>query len=97
MAVRVVVEAKAKPGTGNELVGFFRSILAETRAHEGCMSVDTLQNCDDADNVLLAATWETREQYEKYLAWQRERGVSGRLMEHLAETPTIRFFDVTGA
>ena len=97
MAVRVVVEAKAKPGTGNELVGFFRSILAETRAHDGCMSVDALQNCDDADNVLLAATWETREQYEKYLAWQRERGVSGRLMEHLAETPTIRFFDVTGA
>ncbi|MCY4488738.1 MAG: antibiotic biosynthesis monooxygenase [Deltaproteobacteria bacterium] len=97
MAVRVVVEANAKPGTGNDLVTFFKSILAETRAHDGCTSVDALQNCDNADNVLLAATWETRAQYEKYLAWQRERGVSAKLIDHLAETPTIRFFDVTGA
>ena len=97
MATRVILEVKAKPGTGDELVAFFRSILPETRAHEGCMSVEALQNSDDADNVVLVEDWETREQYEKYLAWQRERGTSGRLMEALAEPPTIRHFDVTDA
>ena len=97
MAVRVILEVKAKPGTGDEVVAFFRSILPETRAFEGCTSVDTLLNSDDADNVVVVEVWDTREQYEKYLAWQRERGVSDRLKQALAEPPSIRHFDVTDA
>ena len=97
MAVSVILEVKAKPGTGDELVAFFRSILPETRAFEGCTSVETLQNSDDADNVVLVEMWEDREQYEKYLAWRRERGTTDRLMEALAEPPSIRHFDVTDA
>ena len=97
MAVRVILEVKAKPGTGDEVVAFFRSIMPETRAYEGCTSVDTLQNSDDADNVVLVEEWETREQYETYLAWQRERGTSDRLKQALAEPPSIRHFDVTDA
>ena len=97
MATRVILEVNAKSGTGDELVAFFRSILPETRAHEGCTSVEVLQNSDDADNVVLVEDWETREQYEQYLAWQRERGTSDRLMGALAEPPIIRHFDVTDA
>ncbi len=97
MAVRVILEVRAKPGTGDEVVAFFRSVLPETRAYEGCTSVDTLQNADDADNVVVVEVWESREQYEKYLAWQRERGVSNRLKQALAEPPSIRHFDETDA
>ena len=97
MATKVILEVRAKPGTGAELIAFFKSILPETRAHEGCTSVETLQNTDDADNVVLVEVWESREQYEKYLAWQRERGTSDRLMDALAEPPTIRHFDMTDA
>ena len=97
MATRVILETKAKPGTGDALVAFFRSILPETRAYEGCTGVETLQNSDDADDVVLVEDWETREQYENYLAWQREGGTSARLLEALAEPPTIRHFDVTDA
>ncbi len=73
MAVKVIFEVKAKPGTGVELVAFFRSILPDTRAHDGCISVVTLQNSDDADDVVVVEAWESRRQYEKYLAWQRDR------------------------
>ena len=97
MAVRVILEVKAKPGTGDELVAFFGSILAETRAYEGCTSVDTLRNRDDADNVLLVEEWESHEQYDNYLAWQRDRGTSDRLKAALAEPPVIRHYDVTDA
>ena len=41
--------------------------------------------------------WDSHEQYEKYLAWQRDRGTSDRLMEALAEPPSIRQFDETDA
>ena len=97
MATKVLLEVQAKPGTGDDLIAFFRSILPETRAHEGCTSVETLRNSDDADNVVVVEVWEIREQYERYLAWQRERGTSNRLKERLAEPPTIRHFDVTNA
>ena len=97
MAVRVILEVQAKPGTGDEVVAFFKSILAETRAYEGCRSVDTLQNRDDADNVLLVEEWESHDQYDQYLAWQRQRGTSDRLMKNLAGTPSIRHFDVADA
>ncbi len=97
MAVRVILEVKAKPGTGGELIAFFKSILPETRAYVGCTSVDVLRSCGDVDSVVVVEEWETREQYEQYLAWQRERGTSDRLKERLAEPPIIRHFDVTDA
>ena len=97
MSIRVILELKAKPGTGDELVAFFGSILPETRAYEGCTSVDTLQNRDNADNVVVVEVWDSHEQYEKYLAWQRDRGTSDRLMDALAEPPSIRQFDETDA
>lgn len=97
MAVRVLLEVRAKPGTGNELVAYLRTILPETRAYEGCLGADMLQNSDDGDNLVLVETWETREQYEKYLAWRRGRGDSDRLKEGLAEPPDIRHFEVADA
>ena len=97
MAVRVLLETQAKPGTGGDLVAFFRSIMSEARDYEGCLGVETLQNSDDADSVVLVEEWETRAQYESYLAWRREKGVSDRLKQMLAEPPVIRHFDVTGA
>jgi len=97
MAAGVILEVKAKPGTGDELVAFFRSILPETRAHDGCTSVETLRNSDDPDQVVVVEVWESREQYEKYLAWQRDRGTSARLIGRLAESPSIRHFELTDA
>ena len=97
MAAGVILEVKAKPGTGDELVAFFRSILPETRAHDGCTSVETLRNSDDPDQVVVVEVWESREQYEKYLAWQRDRGPSARLIGRLAESPSIRHFELTDA
>lgn len=47
--------------------------------------------------MVVVEVWDSREQYEKYLAWQRERGVSDRLKQALAEPPSIRHFDVTDA
>ena len=47
--------------------------------------------------MVVVEVWDSREQYEKYLAWQRERGVSDRLKQALAEPPSIRHFDETDA
>ena len=97
MAVRVVLEMKAKAGTGNDLIAAFKSTLPEARAFEGCVSIDALQNSEDADNLVLVETWETREHHEKYLAWRHERGDIERRAGAFDERPNVRYFDLTDA
>ncbi len=94
MTVRLVLQARAKPGTGNDVVAFFQSIMPGTRAYEGCVFAATYQNSEDADDVVLVEAWETRGHYEKYLAWRRDEGVSARLRQMLDGDPRTGFFDI---
>ena len=95
---RVILEVRAKPGTGDELIAFFRSILPETRAYRGLYK--RRRRCATATTPTMWSWWKSGKpasNTRKYLAWQRERGTSDRLMEALAEPPIIRHFDVTDA
>ena len=97
MAVKVLLEVKAKPGTGDDLLAVFREILPDTRAYDGCLGVDTLRGQDDPDVLVLVETWESRAHYEKYFAWRQESGLVGQLGEAVAAPPSLRYFDETDA
>ena len=97
MAVIVILEVKAKPGTGNDLVSTFKELLPDTRAYEGIIDINVLQNQDDPDSLIAYERWETRAHYEKYLAWRTETGVIDALDEATVGEPSIRYFDVTDA
>lgn len=97
MAVKVLLELKAKPGKGAELLAAFREILPDTRAYAGCIGVDTLRGQDDPDALVLVETWETRAHYEAYFAWRRETGLADRLGGMVAAPPSRRYFDETDA
>lgn len=94
MTVRVVLQARAKPGSGNEVAAFFQSIMPGTRAYEGCKFAGIYQNSEDADDVVLVEAWESREHYERYLEWRRGEGVSARLKQVLDGEPRIGFFEI---
>ncbi len=49
--------------------------LSETRAFEGCESLETYVDQVDPDRVYLWEKWETRENYEQYIAWRIESGM----------------------
>jgi len=97
MTCTVLLEVKAKAGTGDDLVGVFKQILPDTRAYEGCISVDVHQNQDDTDVVVLVEQWQTRAHYEKYFAWREETGVVAQLVERIDGPPSLRYFDPTDA
>ena len=97
MTCTIILEAKAKTGTGSDLVGLFRQILPDTRAYDGCMSVDVYQNQDDKDVVVLVEQWQSRSHYETYFAWREETGAVAKLVEQLDGPPNLRFFDSTDA
>ena len=97
MAVCAILEMKANPGTGNDLVAAFKSTLPETRAFDGCVRIDMLQDSEDADRLVLVEVWETRAHHEKYLAWRREKGDIERRAGSFAERPSINYFDIADA
>ena len=63
MAITVLLEAKAKPGTGNDFLEILKEILPDTRSHDGCKEITVYQNQDDADVMDLVGKWESKEKY----------------------------------
>lgn len=96
MTCYVVLEVKAKPGTGRDLLGLIEKMLPDTRDKPGCINIDVTRNQDDPDNVLLVMRWESRQHYQGYYDWRVKRGDLNLLGGAIVGSPTIRFFDVTG-
>ena len=97
MATTVILEVKAKPGTGNDVVATFKSILGDTRAYDGCQGVDVYQSSDEPEVVILVEKWDSRGQYEKYLGWRQETGFVDQLVAALDGPPSIRYFELADA
>ena len=93
MAVTIILEVRAQKGTGSDFLCTMKEILPDTRNADGCLSVDVYQNQDDSDVVVLVENFETKEHYEKYLAWRVERGDVEKLTAALEGEPSIRYFD----
>ena len=97
MAVTVLLELKAKSGTGDALAGVFKQILPDTRAFEGCNGVTVLQNEDDSDTLVLVEEWDTKQHHEKYMGWRTETGLVDQLVAAIEGPPSIRYFGTADA
>ena len=97
MAITVILEAEAKPGTGNDFLETLKEVLPGTRSYDGCLELNAYQNQDNSDVMVLVGRWESKEHYEKYLGWRQERGDMELLAGAIVGEPSIRFFDLTEA
>lgn len=93
MACTVVLEIQLKPDMIDTAKGAFKEILPDTRAYDGCNSVNVVENQDAPGNLVLIENWESRAKYEKYLAWRAETGVLDQLGAMTSAAPSIRYFD----
>ena len=95
--VTVILELKAKQGTGDNLVSIFKEVLPLTRESHGIISIELIQNQDDPDALVFIERWETRSHYEKYFAERTEAGALDNLAELIEGGLSIRYFNQTGA
>ncbi len=72
------------PGKGEEFLGILMPALADTRAFEGCESIETYVDQDNPDHVYIWEKWASRENYEAYLAWRLESGMLDLLTPFMA-------------
>ena len=92
MATLVQLEANAKPECVQDLIDLLRQRLPETRAYDGCQEITAYLN-DDGHTFVFVEQWDSKEHYDKYLAWRDETGVLAELVALLQEAPDIRFFE----
>jgi len=62
-------------GKGAELLGILKEALVDTRAFEGCISIEAFTSADAPDDVVLWEKFETRAHHEAYLSWRVETGM----------------------
>jgi quinol monooxygenase YgiN len=84
---------KCQPGKGADLLTAFTTALADTRAFDGCVSVETYVDTENPDNVMLIEEWESRSQQEAYLSWRVESGMIEMLAPVLAEPFEMHYFE----
>ncbi len=93
MSVLVLFDGNAKPGNGKDITNWLRDELHHTRGFDGCNGITIHSNQDNPDNMVFVENWDSRQQYEKYLAWRTERGDLEKWGGWLSGAPSIRYFD----
>ncbi|HEY3603284.1 MAG TPA: antibiotic biosynthesis monooxygenase [Sporichthyaceae bacterium] len=72
------------------------SVLPDTRAYDGCVSVTTHRDLDDPSKIFLIEVWDSREHQQKYLAWRVETGLMDAIGPMLAGAPVISAYSNPG-
>ena len=81
-----------REGQGAGLVAAFKSALVETRAFEGCESVEVYTDADAPDRVVLWEKFAERANHEAYMAWRTETGLLEMLAPILTGELQITYF-----
>ena len=93
MSTIVLLEIQVKPEAVDEMKAFLQRILPDTRAYDGCQGVDIYSNLDGTGNLVFYQRWDSRQHYEKYLAWRTAIGTATQLRAMAASPPRIRYFE----
>ena len=80
-------------GLGAGLVETLKSALVDTRAFDGCESIEVYVDADEPDTVILWEKFATRAHHEAYLAWRVETGLLDMRAPILAEDLKITYLD----
>ena len=70
----VIAEFPAQEGKLEDLKNLMRQALGDTRAFDGCISIDVYID-DHSQTMHLIEDWESLDHYDKYLRWRLETGL----------------------
>jgi quinol monooxygenase YgiN len=85
MAIKVIVELKAKPGRRAELLGLLETIVTEQRPSQGgFLGSSRHEALDDPDMLIEIAEWVSAEARATHMQESADTGAYEPLMELLA-------------
>ena len=93
MSVTVILAFSVQPERAEEFKLVLRELLPDTRAYDGCQSVDVYQDQDNPGLIYLMEDWESKAHQQKYQAWRDETGIAEVVGPFLAGEPRFNYFD----
>ena len=97
MSVALILEFEAKPEVGEQMGSSLKSALPDTRAFDGCISVDVLRNADNPNRWSLVERWESKAHHERYFQWRMETGFLEQMMAALVGEPKETWYETYDA
>ena len=97
MTVSVLLEGTLKEGLADQFEEICTDAFKVTRVFDGCQNINLTFNVENKHNYVLTEVWDSKEHYEKYLAFRTEDGTIAAVTDMCSEGPTIRIFDITRA
>ncbi len=94
MAVGVLIEWRFKPDVIGQVPSVVASVLATTRAFEGCIRVDVLIDDDDPTRWLLVELWESLAHDAAYREFRAGAGKVAEIPPMLAVPPVLTRYAV---
>ncbi len=94
--VRSVLILRARDGRREDVVQLFErlGVLREASAVRGFVAAELSVATDGCDELLVVATWEDADAYDRWLQSSVRERMRPALQELLAETPVPRTYDV---
>lgn len=89
MAVTSILALKFKPEALEDAKALLNSVLEQTRAFDGCLGVDVVQDVNDAGRLIAIERWESVEKDAAYRQWRAGEGAITELPPLLAEAPQL--------
>ncbi len=74
MKVISILECQFKPGCIDAGTEWLRRALLATRAFDGCLGVDVIQDSDDPARLIAVERWASLEHDRAYRAWRQGEG-----------------------
>ena len=94
MTVSVLFEGTLKADKQLEFTELCREAYKVTRAYNGCQSINLTYNTENEYNWVLTETWDSKEHYEKYVAFRVEDGTVDAISALCEKSPTIRIYNL---
>jgi quinol monooxygenase YgiN len=93
--VRSILVLRARPGRRDDVTALFErlEILREASAIPGFLGAELGASADDADELLVTATWESDAAYDAWLESPVRERMRAPLEELLAEPPEPRVYE----
>ncbi len=92
MAVKVVVQLKAREDRQADLEAIMRSVATDLPTVPGCRSVDVLRHADDACHFILVETWNNQQVHKEHVDGLVADGTWASIAAILAEEPVTGYF-----
>ena len=97
MSVCVLLSGKLKDGLIDQFTAICTEAFQVTRAFDGCQNINLTFHVNEIHKFVLTEVWDSKEHYEKYLAFRTEDGTIAAVTEMCVDGPNIDIFNITDA